>query len=540
MSTTHAESLAVLHRIDREYRHLEKVLAALQWDQETCLPPKGVEERAEQLALIQGIAHGRLVSPETGRCLAALGSTAETPRGDEGLPALERDFLRVMYRAYDRAAKLPAEFVSAAARAEGLSQAAWARARRADDFSAFLPHLRTMIDFARQKARYWGYSDTPSGGTPRGGGAVPAEGAAEPGDSPAAPGNRAGKGSLYDGLLDIYEPGLSAEDIGALFKPLGERLSALLKELSSPPAYPFLEQEYDVDAQARFNRQLMGYLGFDRDRGRLDISAHPFTTSLGADDVRITTRYFPRNPLSSIFSVIHESGHAFYEMGFPPELRFSCLADGASMAIHESQSRLWENVIGRSRPFWEGLFPLLRRHFPGQLGSADPGLFYRAVNQVRPSLIRVDADEVSYALHIILRFRLEQELIAGELPPEDLPGRWRDYSRRYFNLESETDSDGVLQDVHWSMGAFGYFPSYALGNLYGLQIWGQLRRDLPDIEEALAAGRFAPVHEWLADRVFRWGCRLTPTELLLNITGEKLSAAPFLDYIETKYRELYR
>jgi carboxypeptidase Taq len=401
------------------------------------------------------------------------------------------------------------DFVRAAARAEGLSQAAWAQARRNNDFPSFLPHLRTMIDFARKKARYWGYSDTGEGN------------------------------SLYDGLLDSYEPGLPSGQISALFAPLGERLSALLKKLSPPRAYPFLELEYDTGVQERFNRELMNYIGFDTGRGRLDVSAHPFTTSLGADDIRITTRYFPRNLLSSVFSVIHESGHAFYEMGFPPELRFSCLADGASMAIHESQSRFWENVIGRSRPFWEGLFPMLRRYFPEQLGRLDADTFYRGVNQVRPSLIRVDADEVSYALHIILRFELEKQLIAGELPPEELPGRWREYSRRYLNLESETDSDGVLQDVHWSMGAFGYFPSYALGNLYGLQFWAQMRKELPDLESALAGGNFKPVHEWLADRIYRWGCRLEPSELLFAVTGEQLSTGPFLDYIEAKYTGLY-
>jgi carboxypeptidase Taq len=499
------ELLEKLHGVDREYHHLGKTLALLQWDEETCLPPKGVEERAEQLALLQGIAHERLVAPVVGRSLAELGSTAENPRGDEGLPALERDFLRVMRRAYDREVKLPVDFVSAAARAEGLSQAAWTRARRNNDFAAFLPHLRTMIDIARQKARYWGYPEA----------------------------------RLYDGLLDLYEPGLSSGEVNALFVPLGERLSALLKKLPAPPACPFLEQEYDTGLQERFNRELMDYLGFDSGRGRLDVSAHPFTTSLGADDVRITTRYFPRNLLSSIFSVIHESGHAFYEMGFPPELRFSCLADGASMAVHESQSRFWENVIGRGRPFWEGLFPRLSRCFPEQLGRLDAAAFYRGVNQVRPSLIRVDADEVSYSLHIILRFELEKQLIAGELQPEELPGRWREYSRRYFNLESETDSDGVLQDVHWSMGAFGYFPSYALGNLYGLQFWTRMQQEIPDLEPALAGGNFKPVHEWLADRIYRWGCRLEPSELLLKVTGERLSTGPFLDYVEAKYTGLY-
>jgi carboxypeptidase Taq len=505
-----AELLEKLHRADQEYHHLGKTLALLQWDEETCLPSGGVEERAEQLALLQGIAHEHFVSPGIGHCLTELGSTPENPRGDEGLPALERDFLRVMRRAYDREVKLPVKFVSDAARAEGLSQAAWARARKNNDFAAFLPHLRAMIDIARQKARYWGYSDA--------------------GD---------GKGSLYDGLLDTYEPGLTARETGALFGPLGERLNALIKKLPPPQACPFLDQDYDTGVQVRFNHALMDYLGFDTGRGRLDVSAHPFTTSLGADDVRITTRYFPRNLLSSVFSVIHESGHAFYEMSFPPELRFSCLADGASMAVHESQSRFWENVVGRSRPFWDGLYPLLASHFPGQLGSVDIDTFYRRVNQVRPSLIRVDADEVSYSLHIILRFELEKQLISGELLPEDLPGRWREYSRRFLNLESETDADGVLQDVHWSMGSFGYFPSYALGNLYGLQFRAQMQKDLPEFDSALAAGNFKPIHEWLRDRIYRWGCRLEPSELLLKVTGERLSAEPFLNYIEAKYTELY-
>jgi carboxypeptidase Taq len=209
------------------------------------------------------------------------------------------------------------------------------------------------------------------------------------------------------------------------------------------------------------------------------------------------------------------------------------------MAIHESQSRLWENVIGRSRPFWEGLFPILQQHFPAQLGTLKAGVFYRAVNQPRPGLIRVDADEISYALHIILRFELEKQLIAGKLPPEELPRRWRDYSLRYLGIASDTDSDGVLQDVHWSMGAFGYFPSYALGNLYGLQFWAQMKKDLPNLESSLAAGNFAPILSWLSQRVYSWGSRLTPSELLFKVTGEKLSPAPFLDYIEAKYGELY-
>jgi carboxypeptidase Taq len=514
--------LEKLYKIDRECRYLEQTAAVLQWDQETCLPPQGVADRAEQLALVQGLAHERFIVPETGRLLSELGSDSENPRGDEGLSPLEGDFCRAMRRRYDKAVKLPPDFVSAAARAEGLAQAAWVQARRNNDFAAFLPHLKTMIDFSRKKARYWGFG---------------------------------GPGGEYDGLLDIYEPGISAREIGVLFEPLKDGLISLLKRIaartsagisggiaggSSPrPEFSFLDREYDIETQVRFNRVLMDRLGFDSSRGRLDVSAHPFTTSLGSDDIRITTRYYPRNFLSGLFSVIHESGHALYEMGFPRELRGTCLADGASMAIHESQSRFWENVIGRSRPFWVSLFPLLRDHFPESLGPVTAEEFYRGINQVRPSHIRVEADEVSYNLHIILRFELEKRLFSGELEPEQLPETWWKLMKEFLGVEPKTDADGVLQDVHWSMGSFGYFPSYALGNLYGLQFWKKLSADLPGVEEAVGRGDLEDIHGWLRENIYRWGKRLDPPDLLRRITGEKLSVAPFLAYIETKYTELY-
>jgi carboxypeptidase Taq len=507
------DTLAKLFIIDREYRHLEHAAAVLHWDQETCLPSMGVEDRSEQLALLEGIAHKQLTAGETGRFLAELGSTSENPRGDASLPEIDRDFLRVWRRKYDKAVKLPTDFVTAAARAEGLSQAAWAQARKNNNFASFLPHLETMIDFARKKAEYW----------------LPL----------CKNGDRAQ--ILYDSLLDVYEPGMPASEIDAVFSPLRDRLVALLKKikLCPPPDTSFLNQPFDAEQQARLNQRLMDYLGFDRNRGRLDISAHPFTTTLGSDDIRITTRYFRNNLLSSIFSVIHESGHAFYEMGFPSELRGTSLADGASMAFHESQSRFWENVIGRSKPFWEGFFPILKADFPDQFKSVDTETFYRAVNLVKPSLIRVDADEVSYALHIILRFELEKQLISGELSAEKLPVVWRQYTQEYLGVESDSDADGVLQDVHWSQGSFGYFPSYALGNLYGLQTRRAILKDIPEFETQVARGDFEVIRSWLGDHVYHWGCRLEPTELLFKITGERLSVIPFLEYIESKYTELY-
>jgi carboxypeptidase Taq len=500
-------TLKDLHRIDREFGYLEKAAAALQWDQETYLPPQGVADRAEQLALMEGLAHERLTSTETGRLLEALGSTTATPRGDAALAPVERDFCRVLRRAYDRAVKLPPEFVADLARAEGHSQAAWVRARRTNNFAAFMPHLQGMIDMARKKAEYWGASGA----------------------------------GVYDALLDIYEPGISAAGIAALFGPLGERLSALIKKIARrpPPDAAFLDQDYPVETQARYCRDLLDSLGFDFSRGRLDISAHPFTTTLGFDDVRITTRYFPRNVLSGIFSTIHEAGHAFYELNIAPELRGSSLAGGTSMGIHESQSRLWENIIGRSRAFWTGQYPRIKTFFPDQLAAVDADTFYRAVNRVQPSLIRVEADEVSYGLHIILRFELEKRLFAGDLAVENLPEAWRSLMKELLGVEPPTDAEGVLQDVHWSMGSFGYFPSYFLGNLYGLQFWKKLREDLPDVETAISRGQFDPLYSWLRDHIHRWGSRLEPAELLRTVTGEALSMHPFLDYIEAKYTELY-
>ncbi|MCL2473106.1 MAG: carboxypeptidase M32, partial [Treponema sp.] len=391
-------------------------------------------------------------------------------------------------------------------RAEGLSQAAWAVARRDNDFSSFLPHLEKMVEFSKKKAFYWGYNDNP-----------------------------------YDGLLDIYEGGMGVEEIDAVFTPLGAKLSALLKLISSRPRpdCSFLERTFDTEKQACFSRELMSRLGFAKERGRLDISAHPFTTTLGADDVRITTRYLPQQVQSGIFSTIHESGHAFYEMDLPQELRGSCLADGASMGIHESQSRLWENVIGRSRAFWEHMFPVLQSYFPDALSRPNTEDFYRAINLVEPSLVRIEADEVSYSLHIILRFELEKALFSGALLPSELPSAWRKKMKELLGVEPETDAQGVLQDIHWSMGSFGYFPSYALGNLYGLQFWEKMNADVSGVEEAIASGNFTPIRGWLRDTIYVWGHRLEPRELLKKITGKGLSAAPFLNYIESKYKGIY-
>jgi len=497
--------LEKLHAIDRECCLLQRTASLLHWDLETYLPPLGVEERSEQLALLSKIHHERFTAAETGTLLEELGSVTENPRGDEKLPELERDFLKVMRKDYDKEKKLPVDFVTDCAKAEGLSQAAWTEARRNNDFSAFLPHLETMIDFAKRRSLYWGF-----------------------------------EGRVYDGLLDIYEPNMGEAEIASVFTPLRERLTALLKKTASKPEpdSSFLNGQFDAETQAKFNLELMKYLKYDTNRGRLDISAHPFTTTLGSNDVRITTRYLKDNLLSSIFSTIHECGHAFYELAVSPELHLTRLGDGASMGIHESQSRLWENVIGRSLPFWEGLFPVLKKYFPANFESVKVNDFYRAVNTAKPSLIRVEADEVSYSLHVILRFELERDIFSGAVKARDLPGLWRSKMKEYLGIEPSSDSEGVLQDVHWSHGSFGYFPSYALGNLYGLQFFKKLKSDIPNFEGLTAKGDFKPIHGWLSGNIHKWGRRLEPAELLKKVTGESLSVEPFLNYIEGKYTRL--
>jgi carboxypeptidase Taq len=537
-----------LFALDRERMYLSRAAAVLRWDEETYMPSLAVEERAEQLAVLEGLAHEKLTSPEIGELLDELERAGDTSAQDTSAPqdtsALQdtpadevRDFLKVLGRDYRKAVKLPSGFVRESARAEGLSQAAWIEARKKADFSAFAPHLKKMVECARKKAGYWGFGQpsSPAAGNTANGSAA---GNAETANPPAGlhPGS-----SAYDGLLDSFEPGMGEAEIDAVFRPLKERLQELLQKIAAAPKPDdgFLHLDYDIENQKGFSRELLAGLGFDPRRGRLDESAHPFTTTLGFNDVRITTRYVRGDPMSGIFSVIHELGHAFYELAVDPALRASCLAEGVSMGIHESQSRLWENVIGRSRAFWEGWFPALKSRFPGQLAGVELPAFYRAVNAAGPSLIRIEADEVSYSLHIILRFELERRLVSGALSVEDAPAAWNAAVGELFGLEVPDDASGILQDVHWSMGAFGYFPSYALGNLYALQFWKKCGEDIPRIDELLIRREYADIHRWLKEKIHVFGRRLDPAELLERTAGEKLSALPFLEYLETKYAELY-
>jgi carboxypeptidase Taq len=500
------DALQELKKIDREVYLIKHAQAVLGWDQETYLPPKGIDERSEQLALLQGLAHERTVSETAGELLDKLGSSRENPRGGPGLSELDGAFLRAWRRRYDRAVKLPKDLVVRLARAVSIGQAKWAEAKKVSNFQIFLPFLGEILDLTIESARLIGYEEHP-----------------------------------YDALLDEYEPYMKTSEAKTVFDNLRRDLAPLAARISraKQPEDSFLYKDFPPEGQERFGRKVLDALGFDRQRARLDVSAHPFTTTLGNNDVRITTRYNRNNFMSALFGSIHEYGHALYELGFSDSIHGTILSEGASLGIHESQSRLWENLVGRSLPFWKYWYPAAQAHFPDALGSVPLEVFYRGINRVRPSLVRVEADEVTYGLHIILRFMLETDLIDGKLAAKDLPEAWRSLSRDLLGIAPRNDAEGVLQDIHWSMGAFGYFPTYALGNLYSAQFFAALGRDLPGLETRIESGNFTEIIGWLRLNIHSHGSVYTPRELCERISGGPLDPSWFIRYLENKYGRIY-
>ncbi|HKV45267.1 MAG TPA: carboxypeptidase M32 [bacterium] len=477
-------------------------MAVLRWDQETQMPPGGGPTRALQLSTLSRIAHEGFVAAKTQELLTAAEPLLEhlDPGSDEAA------LLRMTRRDLDRARKLPGEFVAERTRAASESTEIWRKARPANDFLLFRPHLERMVEFARRTAEYLGYAEHP-----------------------------------YDALLDVYEPESTARDVAALFDRLRDATLPLVVAIADRGGAAnsgILDQEYPRAEQREFALSIITAFGYDTERGRLDTSSHPFSTGISRDDVRITTRYPPRS-LGAIFGTFHEAGHAVYSQGTAPALDRTPLADGASNGIHESQSRLWENLVGRSRPFWEYAFPKMQRVFPKQLAGVDADTFYRAVNQVRRSLIRVEADEVTYNLHIMLRFELEQALVAGGLKVRDLPDAWGAKMRAYLGISPPTDADGVMQDIHWSGMGFGYFPSYTIGNVASVQLLDAARGAHPDLSDQIRRGEFRPLLAWLRDHVHAHGRKFFPKDLLLRATGSALTPEPYIRYLWQKFGEIY-
>ena len=485
-----------------EVSDLSRADAVLRWDQETCMPPGGVEDRANQTATLSRLAHERFTSAEMARLLEA----AEDEVAGMAPDSDDASLVRVTRRDFDLQTRVPAELVADMARAAAEAQPIWHEAKESSDWSRFVPAMERTVELIGRLAEARGYRERP-----------------------------------YDALIEATEPGLTTSRVEGLFAEIRTAIAPLVAGISSHAGRvdgALLDRPLDERRQLTFALDTIACLGYDLERGRQDISAHPFCTSFGPGDVRLTTRTGATLGDSCLYSSIHEAGHAMYNQGVPRSLDRTPLWGGASSGVHESQSRLWENLVGRSRPFADWLVPRLRAAFPESLGDLEPEPFWRAMNRVRPSYVRVDADEVTYNLHILLRFQLENELLEGRLRVTDVPDAWAAQLEQLLGLERPSDRDGALQDIHWT-DSLGDFVGYTLGNLIGAQLLEAARRDLPDLEAGYAAGDFEPLLSWLRDRVHRHGRKFTPNELVERATGSPIDAGPWIAYVREKFTGIY-
>jgi carboxypeptidase Taq len=476
--------------------------AVLGWDQQVYMPPGGAESRGNSLATLGKLGHIKATSDELGKLLEELAPYAETLDPDSD----DARLIKVATRDYKKSTKVTTEWVGAFAEASTIGEVKWEEAKEKADFKIFQPHLEKIVELRRQYSDFFKPYD-----------------------------------HLYDPLLDDFEPGMKTAEVQAIFNRLRPKQVELVKAIGKKPQVKddFLHLDYPIEAQREFGVEVATKMGFDWKRGRQDTSVHPFTTAFGIGDVRTTTHFHVDQMASAIFSTIHETGHALYEQGISPRLARTPLSNGASMAVHESQSRMWENIVGRSLPFWEYFYPSLQKRFSSQLGNVDLKTFYRAINKVEPSFIRTESDEATYNLHIMLRMELEIALIDGSLQVKDLPAAWNDRMRDYLGITPPNDRLGVLQDVHWSGGMIGYFPTYALGNLVSAQLWEVIRKAIPDIESQFRQGKFSGLLDWLRSNVHQHGAKFEPQELVKRVTGSTIDPQPYLHYLEAKYGEVY-
>ncbi len=488
----------------QEITDLMKAAAVLRWDRQTRMPPGGVAARTRQTATLQRLIHERYTSDEMGELLETLDEWSQTQDADSD----ERGLVRLAQREYQRRRAVPASLVAEQAKASGAANTAWIKARAENDFASFIPHLEKMFALCRQYAACFPHVAHP-----------------------------------YDALLDQFEPGMTTATISRVFNEVKGPQSQLLRAITESGVQvddSLLHQHYPHDAQLAAALEAAQILGFDLQRGRLDLTTHPFASSFSVNDARITTRVDENFLNTCLFATLHETGHALYELGVAPRLEGLPLARGTSSGIHESQSRLFENLIGRSRPFSRHLFPILQQRFPAQLGSANLETYYRAINKVQPSLIRIEADEVSYNLHIILRFEIELGVLNGDIAIQDLPEAWNAKFQEYLGLTPPNNTLGVLQDIHWSWGLIGHFTSYALGNIISAQWWARMAADLPDRDAQMAQGNITPLREWLITHIHQHGRKFPANELIQRVTGSPIDTAPYLDYLHTKYRDIYQ
>ncbi|MEF3302948.1 carboxypeptidase M32 [Paenibacillus sp. GYB003] len=480
-----------------------EALDVMYWDLRTGAPRKGVEARSEVIGELSAEMFKMSVSDEMGRYLERLSE----PAAFERLGSVDRKLVEECRKEYDRSKKIPPDKYQAYVVLTSQAESVWEEAKEKADFAMFRPYLEKIVAANLEFVELWGY-----------------------------------EGHRYNTLLDMYEPGMTVQKLDRIFADVREKLVPLVSAIqrsNNEPDTSFLNETFDVRQQKAFSLYILKELGYDFEAGRLDESVHPFATGLNPGDVRITTRYLPGDVTSALFGTIHECGHALYEQNISKELIGTPLCSGTSMGIHESQSRFWENMIGRSRTFWDRYFPKLKELYPDRFQGVSVDSFYRAINRVQPSLIRIEADELTYNLHIMIRYEIEKALFGGSLQVADLPSYWNEKYKEYLGVEPAHDGEGVLQDVHWAGGSFGYFPSYSLGNMYSAQIRRTMERQLGDLDDLIAGGHFAAIKDWLVERIYRHGKLLTPDEIVEGVTGEPLNPEYMIAYLKTKYGDIY-
>jgi len=497
-ATTAATELEAFKEHLGVVQDLRSMQALMGWDLETYMPKQAAGLRGAQMGTLAKLAHERVTDPKMGQWLASLSG--------QKLPKVDAALVRVVQRDYDRSIKIPTKLLEQFVKATTDAHHLWIEARDQKNFKHFEPILKTIIELNREMAECVGYASSP-----------------------------------YDALMDEYEPDLTVAQLDPLFESLKNNLVPLLKKITSSPQpdTKFLDQLFASDKQLLFSQQILEAMGFDFNAGRLDLSVHPFTSGTGYSDVRLTTRVHENDLFSCLSSSMHEGGHGLYEQNIDPTMARTPLAEGTSLGIHESQSRLWENLIGKSESFWKAYFNDLQRLFKPQLDNVTVDQLYKAINRVQPSFIRVEADEVTYNLHILVRYEIEKALIENKLPVSEIPGAWNAKYQEYLGITPPDDTLGCLQDVHWSHGSFGYFPTYTLGNLYSAQFYTTALKAIPDLESQLAQGKMLPLKNWLAQQIHHPGRSETPSDIIQRVAGEPLNAKYFTDYLSKKYGSLY-
>jgi len=487
---------------------LQSAEGIIHWDMETMMPPRAVQLRSEQLALLSQIHHKMSTARETGKLLNAI---LANPQYDT-LSCIEKRNVHLTKKDYDEQTALPEKLVTETAKQQVITVNIWKKAKAARNYALLKPELEKLVNLNRKTAEI--LMKVKETATP------------------------------YDALIDIFEPKMTTATITAVFNKLQKGLTALLKKIQNAPNQPdtsMLNLTVPVETQRQIAKNLTETIGYDiassNAAGRIDETEHPFTTGY-YDDVRITTHYYPNNFTSAIFSTLHEAGHALYEQGLPQEWKYQPIGSTCSYGIHEAQSRFTENIIGRSREFWNSFFPKLKTASPS-LSSLKLDQFVHAINAVKPSKIRIEADEVTYCTHIIIRVQIERELFANKIEVNQLPEIWNQKYKECLGVNIDNDSEGVMQDTHWASGLYGYFPSYALGNIYSGQMLARIKEDMPDWRSQLAQGNLKSIQRWLTENVHSYGDLYDPAELIRKITGKKLDAEPYLEYLEEKYSALY-